>query len=101
MIEDLKSSYSEGQGGRGTLNPSSGSGIFGASWRMVVDLSSTELKAWGTYPGGQSGNPASSRYLNHLNEWLNGDLQPLVAPKWIPELSAKETSSRLTLRPRE
>jgi len=89
------------QGGRGTLNPSSGSGIFGASWRMVVDLSSIELRAWGTYPGGQSGNPASSRYLNHLPEWLNGDLQPLVAPKWIPELSAKETASRLTLRPRE
>ena len=68
---------------------------------MVVDLSSSELRAWGTYPGGQSGNPASSRYLNHLPEWLNGDLQPLVAPKWIPELSAKETASRLTLRPRE
>jgi penicillin amidase len=89
------------QGGRGTLNPSSGSGIFGASWRMVVDLSSSEPRAWGTYPGGQSGNPASSRYLDHLPEWLNGDLQPLVAPKWIPELSAKETASRLTLRPRE
>ena len=54
------------EGGRGTLNPSSGAGIFGPSWRMVVELSSTELKAWGTYPGGQSGNPASSRYTNHL-----------------------------------
>jgi len=89
------------QGGLGTLNPSSGSGIFGPSWRMVVELSSSELKAWGTYPGGQSGNPASSRYKNHLQQWLNGDLEPLMMPKWIPELNAAETASRLTLRPRE
>lgn len=89
------------QGGRSTLNPSSGSGAFGASWRMVVEASSNELKAWGTYPGGQSGNPASSRYKNHLREWMAGELEPLVVPKWIPELSAKETASRLTLRPRE
>jgi penicillin amidase len=65
---------------------------------MVVELSSTELKAWGTYPGGQSGNPASSRYTNHLQAWVNGDLEPLLMPKWIPELSAKETAARLTLR---
>jgi penicillin amidase len=87
------------QGGRGTLNPASGG--FGPSWRMVVELSSSELKAWGTYPGGQSGNPASSRYKNHLQEWVNGDLERLIVPKWIPELSAKETASRLTLRPRQ
>ena len=89
------------QGGRSTLNPSSGSGGFGASWRMVVEASSNELKAWGTYPGGQSGNPASSRYKNHLSEWLNGQLEPLLVPKWIPEMSSKETASRLTLRPHE
>ena len=89
------------QGGRSTLNPSSGSGGFGASWRMVVEASSNELRAWGTYPGGQSGNPASSRYKNHLDDWLTGTLEPLIMPKWIPELSAKETVSRLTLRARE
>jgi penicillin amidase len=89
------------QGGRSTLSPSSGSGGFGASWRMVVEASSSELKAWGTYPGGQSGNPASSRYKNHLGAWLAGDLEPLVMPRWIPELSQKSMSSRLTLRPRE
>jgi penicillin amidase len=89
------------EGGRGTLNPSSGAGIFGPSWRMVVELSSNELKAWGTYPGGQSGNPASSRYKNHLQAWVNGDLEPLLMPKWIPELSATETAARLTLRARQ
>jgi penicillin G amidase len=89
------------QGGRGTLNPLLPAGNFGSSWRMVVEASPNELKAWGTYPGGQSGNPASSRYKNHLAEWMAGTLEPLVVPKWIPELSNKETMSRLTLRPRE
>jgi len=68
---------------------------------MVVEASQGELKAWGTYPGGQSGNPASSRYADHLPQWLAGALEPLATPKWVPELGAKETASRLTLRPRE
>ena len=89
------------QGGRGTLNPLVAAGNFGSSWRMVVEAGSNELKAWGTYPGGQSGNPASSRYKNHIEEWMAGELEPLIVPKWVPELSKKETMSRLTLRPRE
>ena len=89
------------QGGRGTLNPLVPGGNFGSSWRMVVEAAPNELKAWGTYPGGQSGNPASSRYKNHLGEWMAGSLEPLIVPKWIPELSKKETMSRLTLRPHE
>jgi penicillin amidase len=88
-------------GGRETLNPLVAGGGFGSSWRMVVDASPNELEAWGTYPGGQSGNPASTRYKNHLQEWMNGELEPLAVPKWIPELSNKETMSRLTLRPHE
>jgi penicillin amidase len=88
------------QGGRGTLNPLVVGGDFGSSWRMIVEASPNELKAWGTYPGGQSGNPASSRYKNHIPEWMAGDLEPLLVPKWIPELTDKETMSRLTLRPR-
>jgi len=47
------------QGGTSTLSPLSGSGAFGPSWRMVVELG-PEVRAWGTYPGGQSGHPASS-----------------------------------------
>ena len=89
------------QGGRSTLSPSVGNGGFGASWRMVVEAAPNGLEAWGTYPGGQSGNPASSRYESNLKEWMAGELQPLVMPKWIPELGAKETVSRLTLRPQQ
>jgi penicillin amidase len=88
------------QGGPSTLSPSAGSGSFGPSWRMVVEASPDELVAWGTYPGGQSGNPASSRYKEHLGKWLAGELEPLLVPRWIPELGDDESASRLTLRPR-
>ena len=87
------------QGGPATLNPSAGDGSFGSSWRMVVEATPNELRVWGTYPGGQSGNPASSRYANHLPLWTAGELEPLSAPRWIPDLGSAATASRLTLRP--
>lgn len=51
-----------------TLNANSGT--FGPSWRMVVHLAD-EIEAWGIYPGGQSGNPASKFYKNMVNDWVN------------------------------
>lgn len=41
----------------------------GPSWRMVVSLEKTGMKAWGVYPGGQSGNPGSYYYSNMLDTW--------------------------------
>ena len=73
------------QGGATTLNPSSGRGGFGASWRMVVQLG-PEVRAWGIYPGGQSGNPSSSRYLDRLPRWRDGELDPLIAPSRLADL---------------
>ena len=66
-------------GGATTLSPSSGRGGNGASWRMVVELG-PEVRAWGIYPGGQSGNPASSRYLDRLPRWRDGQLDTLLVP---------------------
>lgn len=63
------------QGGPGTLNPASPGG-FGPSWRMVVELGDT-VRAWGTYPGGQSGNPFSPRYADRLPRWRVGGLDSL------------------------
>jgi penicillin amidase len=82
-------------GGPGTLSPSSltGSGE-GSSWRMVVSLG-PEVRAWGTYPGGQSGNPASARYTDRLREWTRGELSELHAPR-TP--SAMTAISELMLR---
>ncbi len=67
------------QGGPGTLNPA-GPGGDGPSWRMVVELGA-EVRAWGTYPGGQSGNPASRRYLDRLPLWREGQLDTLFVPR--------------------
>ncbi|TFV97188.1 penicillin acylase family protein [Algoriphagus kandeliae] len=57
-------------GGRGILNATSER--HGASWRMVVELG-TPIKAFGIYPGGQSGNPGSKFYSNFISKWANGD----------------------------
>lgn len=43
----------------------------GPSWRMVVDLSDP-IKAYGIYPGGQSGNPGSPYYDNFIDDWAAG-----------------------------
>jgi penicillin G amidase len=68
-------------GGPATLSPSSMTGGGeGASWRMVVELG-PELRAWGTYPGGQSGNPASWRYDDRIPLWTRGELSALRFPR--------------------
>ncbi len=47
-------------------------GGFGPSWRMVVELGE-KPKAYGVYPGGQSGNPLSPYYDNMIEDWANGN----------------------------
>ena len=82
------------QGGPGTLNPSSAGG-HGPSWRMVVELGDS-VRAWGTYPGGQSGNPASPRYRDRIPLWREGRLDTLFAPHDTTALRAR---SRVRLVP--
>lgn len=48
----------------------------GPSLRMIVELTSPP-KAWGIYPGGQSGNPGSPYYDNQIAYWRNGEYFPL------------------------
>ena len=86
------------QGGNETLNPSSGRGTFGASWRMVVQLG-PELEAWSVYPGGQSGNPVSSRYSDRIQKWVDGELDPAWLPRSSEELESSQTASLLILSP--
>lgn len=81
------------QGGFGTLNPSAGTG-YGSSWRMVVELG-PEIRAWGVYPGGQSGNPASRRYRDRLERWSNGELDSLIVPATPEDLTRPPYSLRL------
>lgn len=85
------------QGGPSTLNPSSGSGRHGASWRMVVELGD-EVTARGTFPGGQSGHPLSPDYVDRLDYWLDGELQPLRFPRTPDELAGLSRAEAI-LRP--
>jgi penicillin amidase len=85
------------QGGPGTLNPSSGEGTQGASWRMVVELG-PEVRAWSIYPGGQSGSPASPRYTDRLSRWALGELDPVLFPKTPADLDRKRIISTLVVR---
>lgn len=50
---------------------------WGPSWRMVVELGESP-KAYGIYPGGQSGNPASPDYDNFINDWNKGKYYQLL-----------------------
>lgn len=50
----------------------------GPSWRMVASLEPSGVKAWATYPGGQSGNPGSAYYSNLLTRWEKGLYDPLL-----------------------
>jgi len=84
--------------GPSTISPSSGDGTHSASWRMVVELG-PEVRGFGVYPGGQSGNPASPRYQDRLPRWLNGDLDTLRFPRSAGELEPGRTAATLTLIP--
>ena len=86
------------QGGPGNLNPSSGSGTHGASWRMVVELG-PEISAWTTYPGGQSGNPASSWYDNRVQTWVDGRLDAVFFPSGIEQMDPNDVIGSIRLGP--
>ena len=84
----------EVRSGPGTLSPSDNGGTHGASWRFVVELA-PEIRAWGTYPGGQSGNPVSRRYDDRIDLWQAGELAELRVPGTAADLSVEHTTARL------
>ena len=86
------------QGGGATLWPSTGDGHHGPSWRMVVEMSSPR-RAWAIYPGGQSGNPLSTRYDDRLNKWSRGELDTLRLPTKETDLPAVQKRATLLLTP--
>ncbi len=76
-------------GGAGIVNATTE--LNGPSWRMVVQLDKGWPKAYGLYPGGQSGNPASPFYDNMIDKWAKGELNELLFMK-----SKDEKSSRIS-----
>lgn len=49
----------------------------GPSWRMIVALGK-DVKAYGIFPGGESGNPGSPYYDDMINTWNKGELNELI-----------------------
>jgi len=88
--------------GRIGLNVGGGPGIVnatgrtsGPSWRMIVSLE-PEIKAWGVYPGGQSGNPGSPYYDGFVDTWIEGELDELLFLKTM-DVSHHRVKSVLNL----
>ncbi|PHI19116.1 hypothetical protein CEQ90_14480 [Lewinellaceae bacterium SD302] len=85
--------------GAGMLNadghnstPNALNGSHGPSWRMVVELGERP-RAWGVFPGGASGNPASPNFVRGVEEWSRGryfDLPLYTSPR---EASVKAYST--------
>ena len=63
----------------------------GPSWRMIVALGEN-VKAYGLYPGGQSGNPGSFYYDDMINNWAGGKLNELLYLKSKEEQSTRVIS---------
>jgi len=60
----------------------------GPSWRMVVEVGDPP-RAWGEYPGGQNGDPASARYVDGIEDWRIGRVRELVFPRSFDEDDAR------------
>lgn len=65
---------------------------WGPSWRMIVELGNRP-RAYGIYPGGQSGNPAGRYYDNFINDWNKGTYYPLTFFMTEKEASEHATST--------
>lgn len=68
----------------------------GPSWRMVVTWKDAIPKAWGIYPGGQSGHVGSEYYSNMVGKWTDGLLDELL---FVPQgrLKSEFVSENLLL----
>lgn len=87
-------------GGFGTLNVGAArTNSFGPSWRMIVSLENP-IRAWGVYPGGQSGNPASKHFIDFLNTWKSENYFEMLFPEKPYNLLAKNIESLVTILPK-
>ncbi len=68
----------------------------GPSWRMVVQLG-PDVKGYGVFPGGESGNPGSFYYKDMFETWRDGQLNELLFLKSADEASDR-VKATLTLR---
>jgi penicillin amidase len=67
----------------------------GPSWRMVVQMG-PQVKGYGVFPGGESGNPGSYFYEDMFNTWRDGQLNELLFLQ-SPTEKSNRIKSTLTL----
>lgn len=72
---------------------------WGPTWRMIVELGD-KPKAFGIYPGGQSGNVGSELYDSFVDDWNKGNYYPLLLFLSAPE-AEQRTSTTWLLSPAE
>lgn len=82
-------------GGPSTISPSDASGVHGPSWRMVVELG-PEVRAWGIYPGGQSGNPSSPLYADRIAKWAAGQHDEILFPRTLGDIPKNRITYRFS-----
>ncbi len=84
----------ETRSGPETIAPRASNGTHSASERLIVELG-PQVRAWTTYPGGQSGNPFSRFYKNRIPSWSRGKLDTAI----FADVPAAKLISTLTLTP--
>ncbi len=82
-----------------SLSPNAVRNSFGPSWRMVAEMSDP-VKAWGIYPGGQTGNPASQGYNEFTIDWAEGNYYELKLYKNALE-AVSENHILMRLKPED
>lgn len=89
-------------GYRATLSPaSSRMNTFSASWRVVVDFSTVPPRAYGIYPGGQSGNPFSDQYDAYLETYLAFEYNSLIMAQTPSVFPQRDVAMISVIRPPE
>ena len=56
------------------------------------------VRAWGGYPGGQNGDPASSRYTDGIDAWVEGRTRELLVFDG-PDADHPRITARTVLEP--
>jgi len=92
LIPNLGLSSLMTSGSSRTINATSDN--HGPSWRMVVMLGANTPRAYGIYPGGQSGNPGSLYYSNMVENWRLGELEELL---FLKNAKTKNTKTITTI----
>ncbi len=72
-----------------------------ASWRMVVDFSTSPPEAFGVFPGGESGNPYSAHYDDFIPTYLQFGYYRLSRPERPEDALGRQALAETILMPAE